>query len=145
MTPHTLGSIRAGDVELEVRDATGFSNGDALYIAGAGSQGGPLKTTVASIAGNAITLADPAVETVSRVPVGKLANPGTVTFTVRRADDAPTAYTNGSPEVSNPSVGVWELRLVNDENDWLVHFQGTTPCHCAAETAYRIRRSRALA
>lgn len=145
MTPHTIGSIRAGDVELEVRDASEFAAPDALYIAGAGAQGGPLKTLVVSIAGNTITLADPALETVSRVAVGKLANPGTVTFTVRHADDTPTAYANGDPEVSNPSVGVWELRLVNDENDWTVHFQGTTPCHCAAETGYRIKRSRALA
>lgn len=145
LTPYTLGSIREGDVDLEVRDASEFAALDPLYIAGAGSEGGPLKTTVASITGDTITLSAAAVATVNRVPVGKLANPGTVTFTARRGDDTPTAYQNGDPEVSNPSVGVWELRLVNDENDWLVHFQGTTPVHCAAEVAYRIRRSRALA
>lgn len=145
LTPHTLGSIQAGSVELEVRDASEFAALDPLYIAGAGTEGGPLKTTVASIAGNTITLADEALETVSRVPVGKLTNPGTVTFTARRSDETPVAYINGAPEVSNPSIGVWELRLVNDESDWLVHFQGTTPCHCAAETGYRIKRSRALA
>lgn len=145
LAPYTVGSVREGSTELEVRDASEFAALDALYIAGAGTEGGPLKTTVASIAGNTITLAAPALETVSRVPVGKLANPGTVTFTVRHADDPPTAYSNGDPAVSNPSVGVWELRLVNDENDWAIHFQGTTPVHCAAETAYRIKRSRALA
>lgn len=143
-TPHTIGSIQAGSTALVVRDTTGFANGNPFLVERAGPEGGHLTTTIVSIAGNTITLAAAAAATVTRVSVGKLTNPGTVTFTARRSDGTPTPYT-AAPEVTNPSTGVWELRLVNNESDWAIHFQGTTPCHCAAETFYRIKRARALA
>lgn len=143
-TPYTVGSIQEGSSELIVRDQV-FADNDEIVVFDAGPEGGHLYATVDAVAGNTVTLDTPAATTVSRVLVGKLADPGSVTFTARRADDQPTAYTDSAPEVSNPSVGVWELRLVNDEHDWTIHFQGTTPCHCAGEVAYRIRRSRALA
>jgi len=41
--------------------------------------------------------------------------------------------------------GVDVRLLVPDEGDTSVHFQGTSPCHCAADTDYRVKRSRALA
>lgn len=145
LTPHTVGSIDEGSTTLTVRDPTGLANLDPVLVADAGPEGGHLITAVASVAGNVVTLSAPAETTVRRVAVGKLTDPGSVTFTARRSDETPTAYSDGDPEVFNPSVGVWELRLVNDENDWAIHFQGTTPCHCAGEAFYRIRRARALA
>lgn len=145
LTPYTVGSIDEGSTALTVRDADGFANADPVVVEAAGPEGGHLFTTVAAVVGNTITLADPAATTVRRVSVGKRVDPGTRTFTARRGDETPTVYDSFDPEVTSPMVGVWELRLVNDERDWAIHFQGTTPCHCAGEAFYRIKRARALA
>lgn len=143
LTPHTVGSIDDNSAALTVRDTGGFVGADPVLVEDAGHEGGHLTTTIASIAGNVFTLTAPAQATVRRVVVGKLVNPGTVTFTVRNGDTTPVPYQAGAPEVSNPSVGVWELRLQSAEGEWQVHFQGTTPCICAAETGYRIPHARA--
>lgn len=142
MTPHTIGSVAKNSTQLTVQDPTGFATGNTILVAGAGPEGGDLVTTI-TVAGNVFTLATTASETVRRVLVGKLVNPGTVTFTARNGDATPATYLNGGAEVTNPSVGVWELRLINDEGEWQIHFQGTTPCHCAGETGYRIPHARA--
>lgn len=143
-TPYTVGSMRRDSAELTVRDADVFVMGDDVIVRDAGPEGGHLFAQVVAAAGNVVTLDTPATAGVQRVLVAKLANPGSVTFTARRADETPTEYPNGDPAVTNPSVGVWELRLVNDHADWSVHFQGTTPVHCAGEVTYRVKRSRAL-
>lgn len=145
LTPYSVGSIRQGETALTVRDPDLFVASDEIVVRDAGAEGGHLWTEVVSVSGYVVTVADAAGATVTRVRVGTLTDPGTRTFTARRGDDAPTVYTSSDPEVDSPRTGVWELRLVNDERDWVVHFQGTTPCHCAGETAYRVRRSRALA
>lgn len=143
-TPYTVGSIARGSLELTVREPV-FAVADELIVRDAGPEGGHLFATVAAVNGSVVTLDTEAAATVTRVLCAKLADPGTVTFTARRADETPTAYTQADAEVENPSVGVWELRLVNDEQDWSIHFQGTTPCHCAGEAFYRVKRARALA
>lgn len=143
-TPHTVGSMQRDSNEVVVRESV-FIVGDVVIVADAGPEGGDLVAEVDAVAGHLVTLDTPATAPVSRVLVGKLADPGSVTFTDRHRDDEPVVYTDADPEVSNPSVGVWELRRIPDEGDGLVHFQGTTPCHCAADGAYRVKRSRALA
>lgn len=144
LTPHTVGSIDEGSSALAVRDTGGFAGTDPVLVEDAGYEGGHLSTTISSISGNVFTLAAPARATVRRVVVGKLVDPGSVTFTVRNGDGTPVVYEDGDPEVSNPSDGVWELRLQSAEGEWQVHFQGTSPCVCAAETGYRIPHARAL-
>ena len=144
-TPYTLGSIDAGSTTLTIRDAGTFVVGDDIVVKGAGYEGGDLFAEVDAVNGHTITLDTPAGASAHRAGAGKLANPGSVTFTARRADAAPVEYDDGDVEVTSPTVGVWELRVVHDEDDWVVHFQGTTPCHCAGETSFRVKRSRALA
>lgn len=143
VTPHTVGSIERGSAQITVRETTGLLAGDDVVVKDAGHEGGHLFTSIASIAGNVITLDDPAGASAARTVFGKLADPGTVTFTVRNGDATPTAYDDSDPEVTNPSTGVWELRLVSAEGEWQVHFQGTSPCHCAAVGGYRIPHARA--
>lgn len=144
MTPHTIGSVDKNSTQLTVQDPASFANGNTVLVAGAGYEGGDLVTTV-TVVGNVFTLAAAAQETVRRVVVGKLTNPGTVTFTARRGDAAPATYATAAPEVTNPSAGIWELRLTNDEGEWQIHFAGTSPCLCAGETGYRIPHARAKA
>jgi hypothetical protein len=143
LTPHTVGSVDEGSTQLTVRDPAGLSGTDPVVVEDAGHEGGHLFTTISSVAGNVITLSAPAQATVRRVLAGKLEDPGTAVFTARNGDAAPVTYDQDDPEVTNPSVGVWELRLVSAEGEWRIHFQGTTPCHCAAEGGYRIPHSRA--
>ena len=145
LTPHTIGSIAEGSLALTVRDPTGFANGNPILVAGAGPEGAHLVTTIASVAGHVLTLAAVASATVSRVTVGKPTNPSTVVFTDRHRDADPVAYTHPNAAITNPSTGIWELRRINDEGDWTVHFQGTGTCHCAGVDDYRVKRARALA
>lgn len=144
LSPHTIGSIDQISDQLTVRDTDGLQAADPILVKDAGPEGGHLVTTVASITGNTVTLAADAAARVSRVTVGKLVDPATVTFTARNGDGTPTAYTQADPEVTNPSTGVWELRLDADEGDWQIHMDGTTPA-VGADTGYRVPHSRAKA
>lgn len=145
LSPHTVGSVAKDSTKLTVRDTTGLSSGNPVLVEDAGHEGGHLLTTISSISGNVVTLAAAAAETVRRVRVGKLTDPGSVTFTARNADGTPTAYTSGSGSVTNPAVGIWELRLTHDQGEWQIHFAGTAPCLGAAETGYRVSPARAKA
>lgn len=145
-TPHTLCSTVKDSANVLARDVTGFANGNAVVVFGAAPLAGHLFTTITAIVGNTITLAAAPAQTLRETELGRLATPGVVTFTARKADGTPTPYVVGTaPEATLVSVGIYELRLVNDEGDWLVDVQGTTPAYGADNDGYRIRRSRARA
>lgn len=57
VTALTLGSIASGSNLLTVSDVTRFATGQAVLVIGAGAAGSDLETTIASIAGNVLTLA----------------------------------------------------------------------------------------
>lgn len=83
-----------------------------------------------------------------RVPdeAGTLTDPETVTFTVRQQGTSTrTEYDQDAAEVTNPSVGVWELELEPGAGRWTVHCQGTGAAHAAAEGTFEIPDSGALA
>lgn len=83
-----------------------------------------------------------------RVPdsKGSLTNPTTVTFTARLRGETATAYVYGTdPEVTRPSIGVYELEYEPAEGVWAVHVQGTGTAHAADEIEFVIDHSRALA
>jgi hypothetical protein len=67
----TTGSVNAGSTALTVADSSGFVVGDIIRIAGASATAGDLWTTIAAIAGTAITLATPSARTVASVAVCK--------------------------------------------------------------------------
>ena len=90
-TARTSGSIGAGSTTLKVASGAGFSNGDPIVVAGAGSYK-DLATTVVSGGGSTtLTLADRAGYTVTNVPVtncqyddfsfnNTISTPGDLTF-----------------------------------------------------------------
>ncbi len=61
----SLGSITAGSSSLAVANPGAFTTGNKVVIFGAGSGGTPLVTTLSGIAGNTLTLANPAQTAVS--------------------------------------------------------------------------------
>lgn len=63
------GTISAGSSLLTVANAAGVTAGDRLAVFGAGGGGGVLATTVASVAGNALTLTAAAATSVANAPV----------------------------------------------------------------------------
>ena len=65
----TTGSIAASSNSLNVANAASFTVGQGINIAGAGSGGGNLVTTIAAISGNAITLAASAATAASGAAV----------------------------------------------------------------------------
>lgn len=112
LRPHTEGSILAGEVALTVVDPTGLLSSDPVFLEGAGPVGSDLVTTIASIAGNVVTLATAAGTSVELARFGKRVNPTTLEFKVKRpprAGGSTDTYTQASPEVTNPLVGRWEL------------------------------------
>lgn len=90
-----------------------------------------------------------------RVPdaSGTLTNPTTVTFTARKRREsgdkasayAPTAYVFGvASEVTNPSVGAFELRFAPAQGTWAVYVAGTGAAHAADEISFVVDRAEAL-
>lgn len=65
----TTGSVTTGTTALTVADATGLAQNDPIVVAGAGLNGADLFTTIAAIAGTAVTLAAAAGTTVTTAPV----------------------------------------------------------------------------
>ena len=65
----TTGSISNGSPTLTVASATGFANGQTVFVEGAGSAGGYLEATVSNVVGTTITLSTNASTTVSNAYV----------------------------------------------------------------------------
>ena len=75
---------------------------------------------------------------------GVLTNPTALTFQVEQASGVETSYTQVSPEVANPSTGVWTLTFTitaNDPGRWYVRSRGTTGVKAADEDWFDVRRS----
>jgi len=82
---------------------------------------------------------------------GVLTNPTALTFQVENPANpdasvvaAETPYTQVSPEVANPSTGLWTLTFtiaVNAPGRWYVRARGTTGVKAADEDWFDVRRS----
>jgi hypothetical protein len=75
---------------------------------------------------------------------GTLTNPTALTFQVEHADATEVAYTQASPEVANPSTGIWTLTFtitVNDPGRWYVRSRATAGVKAADEDWFNVRRS----
>jgi hypothetical protein len=70
----TRGSMSVGQNDLVVRDPTGYTIADPILVVGAGAVGSDLSTTIGSIAGSVLSLAAPALTTVTAAMCGKLQN-----------------------------------------------------------------------
>lgn len=77
---------------------------------------------------------------------GTLTDPTTITYTVRQqGTEMRTTYTNGAPEITNPSTGVWELAITPLAGRWTIHCQATGAVKAASEITFKIPESDALA
>ena len=75
---------------------------------------------------------------------GVLTTPTTVQFQVEDADGLETSYTQASPEVANPSTGVWTLTFTittNAPGRWYVRTRGTAVVLAADEDWFDVKRS----
>lgn len=120
---NTLGSITVGQNTLYVRDASGLTQGQPIFIAGAGAVGGDLLTTVSSINGQTVILAATAASTVTLAVVGQPANPGAVTCKVKLPDRTSQTLTT-----ANPSTGKFTASFTPTlEGVHYARWTGTTP------------------
>jgi hypothetical protein len=146
LTPHTLGSIRAGQQTLIVRDADGFADSDPVLVEGAGALGGDLLTSISAVSGNTITLADAARESVSRARVGRRVDPSTAEFKLKRPDGTIDTFTHPDPAIAHPVAGKYVLTYTPPPSPlrhglYLVRFVGTGVAAGAEELAFRLTPS----
>jgi hypothetical protein len=138
LTKPTTGSVNAGSTALTVKDATGYTNGDPIFIEGAAAEDGDLYTTVSSISGNTITLAAAAATQVISARVGKLTAPGAATCKVRLPDG-----TSSSPATSLISTGRYQASYdpTLAGQHWY-RFDGTTTAKGSGERSFLVAEKR---
>jgi len=146
LTPHTLGSIRVGETVVRVRDETGFVTSDPVLVEGADWLGGDLETTIASLSGNAVTVAEAAGETMSHKVFGKRVNPSTAQFKVKRPNATIDTYTHPTAAISNPVAGKFVLTYAPPAGAqrhglYLVRFISTGTAESASEISFRLTPS----
>lgn len=130
----TQGSISAGSSQLTVRSAGDFAAGQGVYVAGAGSGGGPLVTQIQTVAPAGVLILDKAASTsvsgaqvqhddtdairkafasLGKPPQGRLAFPGglyRISSTIEF--DLASSQTVVNYEHNNPNTGAFELDMV---------------------------------
>lgn len=146
LTPHSIASIRADELVALVRDVGSFVPSDPVLVEEAGALGGDLETTISSIAGNDVTLAAAAHETVSRKRFGRRTNPSTATFKVKRPDGTIDTIVHPHADIANPIAGKFVLTYTppagaNRHGLYLVRFVSTGTAACAEEGTFTLTPS----
>jgi hypothetical protein len=132
------GSTSVGQNDLVVRDRTGYTIADPILVVGAGAVGGDLSTTIGSIAGSVLSLAAPALTTVTAAMCGKLQNPGATTCKLLKPD-----LTLATLIVSNVSTGKFTAPFDTTlEGDHFVRWTGTGTATGAEERQFVVREER---
>lgn len=134
----TRGSMIVGQNDLTVRDAAGYAPADPVLVAGAGTVGGDLVTTISSIAGNILSLAAPAQTSVTLALVGRLQNQTTTTCRVKKPDGLIADVT---ATITNTSTGKYKATFVTAlEGDHFVRWLGTTGATTGTEERQFVAR-----
>lgn len=109
VTPHTIGRCDAGSNLVTVADPDGLSVSDPVVLEGAGPEGTHLVTTVSAINGSVVTIATAATTAVKWVVVGKLTDPTTITFRVKKPDGTTESFAVPHSQITSPQDGVFVL------------------------------------
>lgn len=147
LTPHTIGTCQAGSAQVTVADTTGLAGGNAVVLAGAGPENLHLVTTIASIAGQVVTLSLAATTPVRWAVFGKLTDPSTVTFTVEEPPPSGALVTKVHPDaaITTPQPGIYILTYdppVSGDGTYTARVASTGTAKGAAELEFRVKSSR---
>jgi hypothetical protein len=145
LTPHTKGSAVAGSLDVTVVDPTGLAGADPVFLEGAGPEGGDLLTTIASIAGNVVTLTTAVSESVDLVRFGKRVAPSTITFKVKqppRAGGTLETFLAPHAQITNPALGKYVLEYdPPSHGTYRWRADGTGTAAGAEEDSFVVERS----
>lgn len=145
LAPHTRGSVVAGSTAVTVVDPTGFAAGDPVFLEGAGPEGGDLVTTIATVAGNVVTLVDAASNSVDLSRFGKRITPTAITFRVKqppRAGGSIEVFVVPDAQITNPVTGKYVLEYTPPSHGtYRWRSEGTGTAVGAEEDSFVVERS----
>lgn len=137
LTGATLGTIFTRQATLTVQDASGFAQGDPIFVVRAGAVGGDLTTSIASIDGDILSLHDPAGTSATLTRVGKLQSPTTVECLVREPNG------NIGTVVNSGSQGKFTANFaVTQSGDHFVRWIGAGAAVGAQERQFFVQEER---